>query len=146
MKDISMGDNEIDDFLCQGRILTLATRGDRLHVVPIWYVYENGKIYVQTGANSTKVRDIRKNSEVAMCVDVGEFYYDLKNVRMRGIARILEDSELARSIAEKIQVKYLGSTSHPQAKEYLSNRSSHAVIEMKIVKRYSEDYSRLLNT
>ncbi|MGH2639697.1 MAG: pyridoxamine 5'-phosphate oxidase family protein [Rhabdochlamydiaceae bacterium] len=138
-----MSKDQEQDFLYQGRILRLATSGSTLHLVPIWYVYQNGKIYVHTGAGSIKVKDINENSEVAMCVDVGEFYYDLKNVKMLGRARILRDEGLARAIAENILVKYLGSSSHPQAKKYLSNKSKNVVIEIEILKTYSEDYSQM---
>ncbi len=142
VKDISMSGDQLEGFLFQGRILRLASKGSEdLHVVPIWYLYENGKIYIQTAANSLKVKDMKGNSEVAMCVDVGDFYYDLKNVRMLGRGTILKDRVLTKSIAEKIQVKYLGSTSHPQAKEYLS--ADQVVVEIEILKKYSEDYSRL---
>jgi len=132
-----------EDFLCQGRILRLATQGDALHLVPIWYIYENNKIYIHTGAISIKVKDIKKNNKVAMCVDVGEYFYDLKNVKMRGVARILDDKDLARRIAERILVKYLGSSTHPQAKEYLSGEFPHVVVEIEITKMASEDYSVL---
>ena len=145
--DISMSKDQEEDFLYQGRILRLGTKaGDNgsLHVVPIFYIYENSKIYIHTGPNSLKVRDIKKNSNVAMCVDVGEFYYDLKNIKMRGRARIVQDEDLAKNIAEKIQVKYLGSVSHPQAREYLAP-SNYAVVEIDILKRYSEDFSRLIS-
>jgi nitroimidazol reductase NimA-like FMN-containing flavoprotein (pyridoxamine 5'-phosphate oxidase superfamily) len=143
LEDIGMSKPQRQDFLFQGRILHLATKGDVLHLVPIWYVFEDGRIYISTNTDSKKVSDIRKNNKVAMCVDVGEYYYDLKNVKMSGVARILEDRNLARQIAEKIMVKYLGSSTHPQAIEYLSGKIPNVVIEIEISKIFSEDYSLL---
>jgi nitroimidazol reductase NimA-like FMN-containing flavoprotein (pyridoxamine 5'-phosphate oxidase superfamily) len=143
LQDIGMSKAKQEDFLFQGRILRIATKGNVLHLVPIWYVFENGRIYISTNTDSKKVKDIRKNNKVAMCVDVGEYYYDLKNVKMSGVARILENGDLAKRMAEKIMVKYLGSSTHPQATEYLSGRIPHVTIEIEITKIFSEDYSLL---
>lgn len=143
MVNISMSKKMEEEFLYGGRILRLATinQDGTPHVVPIWYLYENGKIYIHTEASSIKVRNIRRNNNVAMCVDVGEFYYDLKNVILRGKARIPKDEELATRTAEKIQVKYFGSCSHPQAREYLSKKANNIVIEIEPKRRSSQDYS-----
>jgi len=146
MVDISMSKKAEEDFLFAGRILRLATisKDGSPHVVPIWYLYENGKIYIHTEANSVKARNIQRNNSVAMCVDIGEFYYDLKNIILKGKAKILEDEDLATRIAEKIQVKYFGSCSHPQASEYLSKKANNVVIEIgPSKKRRSQDYSLL---
>ena len=146
MVDISMSKMVEEDFLYAGRILRLATinKDGTPHIVPIWYLYENGKIYIHTEASSVKARNIQRNNNVAMCVDVGKFYYDLKNVILQGKAKILEDKNPATRIAEKIQVKYFGSCSHPQAREYLSKKANNIVIEIEpSKKRHSQDYSLL---
>jgi len=143
MVNISMSKKVEEEFLYGGRILRLATvnQDGTPHVVPIWYLYENGKIYIHTEVSSIKARNIRRNNNVAMCVDVGEFYYDLKNVILRGKARILKDEELTARMAEKIQVKYFGSCSHPQAREYLSKKANNIVIEIEPKRRSSQNYS-----
>ena len=138
-----MSEVQRENFLCQGRILRLATFGESIHVVPIWYVYEGRKVYIFTRADSIKVRDIEKNNKVAMCVDVGESYHDLKNVKMSGIAHVLADKDLGRQIAEKIMVKYLGSSTHPTSEKYLSEEFPWVVVEIEIIKSSSEDYGLL---
>ena len=142
-----MSSREEEDFLYSGRILRLASikKDGTPHIVPVWYLYENGKIYLWTDAASIKVKNIRRNNTVAMCVDVGEAYYDLKNVIMKGKCKVLKDESLAMRIEEKFCTKYFGSSSHPQAKEYLSKEANHLVIEIEPSKKWhSEDFSRLL--
>jgi hypothetical protein len=79
---------------------------------------------------------------VAICVDVGRDYYDLKNVVMRCRRRIMKNRGLARRIKEKIMVKYLGSLDHPVAKQIMG--FDGCVVEFTpIGKKFSQDYSKL---
>jgi len=67
-----MDENEINDFLTEGtRTGKLATvREDgRLHVAPIWFVWNEGKIIFGTGDSSIKAQNIRHNPQVSISVD-----------------------------------------------------------------------------
>jgi general stress protein 26 len=144
MSKLAMSNRQIEDFLMAGRVMRLATISESgwPHVVPIWYLYENSRLYIETGADSVKVRNIRRNPHVAICVDVGRDYYDLKNVVMRCRGRIMKNRGLARRIKEKIMVKYLGSLDHPVAKEIMG--FDGCVVEFTpIGKKFSQDYSKL---
>jgi len=139
-----MDDRQIEKFLMTGRIMRLATVSEdgSPHIVPIWYLYENSRLYIETSADSVKVRNIKHNPNVAVCVDIGRDYYDVKNVIMRCKARIIKSKALARRIKEKIWVKYLGSLDHPVAKELMGFEG--CVVELTPVgKKISQDYSKL---
>jgi PPOX class probable F420-dependent enzyme len=41
------------------------------HLVPIWFVWVAGKIYVCTGADSVKVRNLRQNPQVSIALEDG---------------------------------------------------------------------------
>jgi len=110
------------------------------HIVPIWYVYEKGKFYLSTGPQSRKVQNIRANSEVAYCVDVGEAFYDLKAVVGKGTARILAEKKFGDEIGRKVLLKYLGDLNSPAAKQLAS--MEHVVIEITPTTRTSWDYSK----
>jgi len=67
-----MNETEIIDFLTEGtRTGKLATvREDgRPHVVPIWFVWNEGKIIFGTGDSSIKAKNIKCNPQVSICVD-----------------------------------------------------------------------------
>jgi len=67
-----MNENEIIDFLMEGtRTGKLATvREDgHPHVVPIWFVWNDGKIIFGTMDSSIKAKNIRRNPQVSICVD-----------------------------------------------------------------------------
>ena len=41
------------------------------HLVPIWFVWVAGKIYLCTGADSVKVRNLTQNPQVAIALEDG---------------------------------------------------------------------------
>ena len=136
-----MSEQEIDEFLKNGRMLKIASvRNNRPHVTPIWYVYQNGKFYVSTSSKTRKVKNLKRNKNVAFSLDVGEAFADVKAVVGSGIARIVTDPKLARDIDAKIKIKYLGSTEHPIAKKLAE--LDDTVIEITPTATVSWDYSK----
>jgi len=135
-----MNKEEVANFLAKGRILKLATiQKKKPHLIPIWYLYEDGKLFFCTSRTSKKIKNIENNNKISACVDIGEWFYDLKYVTVEGKARILRQGD-AKDIAEKIMVKYLGSIDDPNAKEYL-NDPNIIMVEITPTKILSEDYT-----
>lgn len=56
------------------------------HVVPVFFTYDDGKVYVQTGRKSVKVRNVSRNSNASVAVYSGE-----EAVIIRGKASIFSD-------------------------------------------------------
>jgi general stress protein 26 len=141
-QSMGMSEQESSFFLSKGRIVRVSSVGPdgSPHVAPVWYVYENGKLYLFTGPNSRKARNIRENSKIAFCVDVGEAFYDLKAVVGKGAARILTDKKFNDEIGKKILLKYLGDLNSPAAKQ-LTNMEQ-VVIEITPTTKTSWDYSK----
>lgn len=73
--------------------------GNKPHVVPIFFTYNNGKVYVQTDRKSVKVSNPRKNPSVAVAV-----YRDNDAVIIRGKRRIIENKdEFVKRTQERIR-------------------------------------------
>ena len=66
---------------------------------PVWYYFDNGRIYFETGKNSKKVRNIRKRNNIYFCIDETNPPY--KGVRGKGTAVISEDISINVPIAER---------------------------------------------
>lgn len=47
-------------------ISTTKTSGSP-HIVPIWFVYHNGKIYFETDKTTVKFKNIQRNNKIAIC-------------------------------------------------------------------------------
>lgn len=58
----------------------------RPHIVPVFFTYDEGKVYVQTDRRSVKVRNLARNGNVAVAVYRGE-----EAVILRGKGKIIAD-------------------------------------------------------
>jgi general stress protein 26 len=114
----AMNEQEVINFLQSKLNLQLATideNGDP-NIQPVWFDYEKDseKLHIMTSKMSNKVRNIRSISNVYFSIDDENFPY--KGVKGKAIARIIEDHQKVVSMAEKINIKYLGTLEHPLAK------------------------------
>jgi nitroimidazol reductase NimA-like FMN-containing flavoprotein (pyridoxamine 5'-phosphate oxidase superfamily) len=66
--------NEVQSFMDKERLASLATVNQRggPHVVPVFFTYKDGKVYVQSDRKSVKVRNLSGNRCVAVAVYTGE--------------------------------------------------------------------------
>jgi general stress protein 26 len=113
-----MNEQEVINFLQSKLNLQLATideNGDP-NIQPVWFDYEKDseKLHVMTSKMSNKVRNIRRKPNVYFSIDDENFLY--KGVKGKATARIIENHQKVVSMAEKINIKYLGTLEHPLAK------------------------------
>jgi nitroimidazol reductase NimA-like FMN-containing flavoprotein (pyridoxamine 5'-phosphate oxidase superfamily) len=144
---VQLTENEIIEFLSGSKLnLHLGTidEDNYPNVHPTWFLYDGSKdvILVETGKHSKKTKNLQQNDKVYFCVDDGNPPY--KGVRGKANVQILSEPNTNFPIAEKIMLKYLGSTDHPMAKTLLQNvrdRNS-VVLEIKPLYYSTWDYSR----
>lgn len=90
-----------DGFLAEQKVLRLATvSGDGTpHVVPVWFMYRDGIIYVGTNTRTAKAKNVSRTGRVAFCVDEG-IRSPLYGVMVQGRARLItgDIGGLARDI------------------------------------------------
>lgn len=121
-----MTEEEVDKFLQNKLNLQLATIdevGDP-NIQPVWFDYEkySNKLYVMTPKTSKKVQNIRNKPNVYFSID--DETWPPKGVKGKGTVSVIEDSTRVIPMAEKINLKYLGTLDHPLAKmllEYARN-------------------------
>jgi uncharacterized protein len=79
-----------------GRYLSVTSfkRDGTAVATPVWFVQENGRLLVETDADSYKVKRIRRNPSVrvAVCSATGRLRGDMVSAR----AELLPDSEVSR--------------------------------------------------
>lgn len=82
--------SEVFHFMNRERLASFATVDplNRPHVVPVFFTYDKGRLYVQSDRNSMKVRNLRKNDNVAVAVYRGE-----EAVIIGGKAKIIDDEK-----------------------------------------------------
>ncbi|MGI0066407.1 MAG: pyridoxamine 5'-phosphate oxidase family protein [Nitrosotalea sp.] len=110
-----------EKFLKSQKILHLATidsSGDP-HIVPVWYMYANGKFYVGTNTNTRKAKNIKKNFKVSFCVDMGIRSPEIVGVMGIGRARLILETNMVESLAKKILLRYFSSLKNKSAQQLL---------------------------
>ena len=106
-----MTNDEIRDFLLRGTYtgkLGTINKDGTPHVVPIWYtVDKQDNVIFNTGSESVKAENIRRNNRVRLCVDDQTPLFSF--VIIDGIAQIErnESSEIYKW-AKIIEARYMG--------------------------------------
>jgi len=70
------------------------------HVVAMNYFARDGAFYMTSYAKAQKVVNIRRNPKVALMVEAGDEYPELRGVMIRGRCEILEDESSVRAAFE----------------------------------------------
>jgi Pyridoxamine 5'-phosphate oxidase len=101
-------EQETKDILMTGTLMIhLGTVDEKGHanIHPAWYYYDpsNNKLYVQTGKQSRKTYNLRKNETIYFCIDDQNPPY--KGVRGKGSVKIHEDVNFNVPIVEKMHYR-----------------------------------------
>lgn len=110
--------DERDAFLAIKQDCYLSTdRGDGWwHTTPLWYVWEDGRIYHTLGASRRHLKNMRRNPKVTFCADVDPrltqgLAAGTKCVVAFGEAELTEvedDEDFVREMTETIMLRYIG--------------------------------------
>ena len=92
---------------------TVGKNGDPF-IHPVWFLYENEKLYVETSKTSKKVQNIQHKNMVYFCIDDENLPY--RGVRGKALVKISTDVEDNIPIAERIMIKYTGNLENKVAK------------------------------
>jgi PPOX class probable F420-dependent enzyme len=96
---IRMTDAELRAFLDEQRIVQVATVGPsgRPHLVPLWYVVEEGEgdpvLRGWTFAKSQKAKNLERDPRATISIDDGVQYQDLRGAMMECDVEVVRDPE-----------------------------------------------------
>ena len=102
---------EAQEFLARPLLARLATasRDGQPHVVPVWFMWEDGFIWVSSFRSTKKISDLEKNPKCAIVIDVEQAEKQMAAVAIEGTAELLNTPiEETRARIERIYAKYLG--------------------------------------
>ena len=116
-KDITMSPDEVRAFLEQGQTLQVASlhRDGRPHLVPMWYVVEDGKVVFRSFTRSQKIVNLRRDPRLSVLVERGEAYAELQGVMIEGLARLVDDPPYVLALYGKMAAKYAMVGPEPKA-------------------------------
>jgi PPOX class probable F420-dependent enzyme len=106
-----------------GKLATTMKDGSP-HVTPIWYMLEDGKVFVNTTTDRVKYFNIRRDNRVCFLVDDGYPY-----VILFGRARIAEERDGKKDI-ETLAIRYTGEQAGRKAARERYWKQPRATIEI----------------
>jgi PPOX class probable F420-dependent enzyme len=104
-----MTPDEIEEFLTRGtrtaKLATTSANGSP-HVMPVWFIVEDGVIIFNTGKDTVKGRNLSRDPRVSLVVDdeAPPFAF----IHMRGRAQLSEDPAEVLRTATLIGGRYMG--------------------------------------
>jgi len=83
---IAMSPAELDEFLAGERTCRMATVGSagEPHVTPLWFVWDGSSLWLNSLVRSQRWADVAARPEVAVAVDAGTAFDELRGVELTG--------------------------------------------------------------
>jgi hypothetical protein len=120
-KGIAMSEEERNSFLGAARTCRMATVGKdgHPHVTPLWFVWDASAIWISSIVRSQRWINVNNDRRVAIVVDAGESYDDLRGVEITGRAELVGEVPRAGAPLDALDVpeqlyatKYAGGQIH----------------------------------
>ncbi len=87
-----MAPAELDEFLGAAHTCRVATMSpDGPHNTPLWFAWDGQALWLYSIVRSQRWVDLQRDPRVAVIVDAGEQYAELRGVEIRGRARVVGD-------------------------------------------------------
>jgi len=119
-EQLRLTDEELDGLLDRERTLRVATVSPDgwPHVVPLWFVWRDGAVWINNLRRSRRSRDVRAGSKVALCVDTGVDYADLRGAVLYGRFESARDEAALQEVKSVFAQKYWNRPSIPDLKSH----------------------------
>ena len=105
---ITMSDEELDGFLAEQRIVTVATLGPkgRPHLMPLWYVPDGTTLEGWTFARSQKAKNLERDPHATLQVEAGEAYEELRGAMLECDVALEHETPLVTDIGLRLFTRY----------------------------------------
>lgn len=131
--------DELEELLANTRTLRAGTVSPDgwPHVAPLWFVWRDGQVWINSLRRSRRTRDVKAGSPVALCVDDGIEYAELRGVVLYGtFEEVPEDDAELPEVRRAFGRKYFGGYEIPMVK-------SHQWLRMKPERMASWDFKKI---
>jgi PPOX class probable F420-dependent enzyme len=143
---IRMSDAEVQAFLDEERTVVCATNGrDGFpHLMPLWYVVRDGRIWAWTFAKSQKVRNLERDARATLQVEAGTEYHLLRGVMFECDVTVHRDIEAVRPLGLEIFTRYGGGEPNDEVRAMVAQQAAKRVgLEFVERSRSSWDHRKL---
>ncbi|NCF63910.1 MAG: TIGR03618 family F420-dependent PPOX class oxidoreductase [Gammaproteobacteria bacterium] len=142
IQQADMSQAQVDEFLQAPRIAVFGTvrAQGAPQLTPVWYLYENGQVFVSLSINSAKYRNLTRDPRVCICIAAP--HPDARAVMIHGQAELIpEQSAWSDDIHWRITRRYY--SSDDEAQEFLDSfpAEESALVSVTPAKVMAEDWN-----
>jgi PPOX class probable F420-dependent enzyme len=136
---IRMSDSEVLGLLEECRSLQVATlnRDGSPHLTTLWFAVVDGAIVFETFTKSQKIRNLERDPRIAVLVEAGTEYGELRGVSINATAELVKDPERVHELAYQVMRRHSPGVPEEQlralARQMARKRSAVVVRPEKVV-------------
>jgi hypothetical protein len=126
---IRMSDEEVDLFLEEQRTVICATNGRDgwPHLMPLWYVVRDGRLWSWTYAKSQKTRNLERDARATVQVEAGVQYDQLRGVMFECEVALHREPEDVAGLGMEIFARYTGADLGDDVREMVHKQAPKRV-------------------
>jgi PPOX class probable F420-dependent enzyme len=146
---IRMNEEEVLAFLDDQRTVVCATNGreGRPHLMPLWYVVRDGRLWSWTYAKSQKVRNLERDPRATLQVEAGVEYEVLRGVMLETDVTIHRETDDVAALGVEIFTRYTGGELADDVREMvLAQATKRVAMEFVERTRVTWDHRKLGGT
>src|SRR5436853_6568959 len=135
-RQIQLSPDELAAFFRERKKAALATIGKDgfPHVVAMNYFARDGAFYMTSYGKAQKVVNVRRNPKVALMMESGDTYAELRGVMIRGHCEILEDERAVKAAFEgRVEAQSNPSPVQPGAQASAPKRVVLKIVPEKVI-------------
>jgi PPOX class probable F420-dependent enzyme len=148
---IKLSEDERAELLESERVVQVATHGPRgwPHVMPLWYVPRDGRVWAWTYAKSQKVRNLERDPRATLLIETGTEYSELRGIQIEANAVLHRDFDTVFAFAKELTVRYaegIDSVEGDAAEALKAQAPKRVAIEFEAVRTATWDHRKLGGT
>jgi general stress protein 26 len=126
---IRMTEEEVGTFLDEQRTVICATNGREgwPHLMPLWYVVRDGRLWSWTYAKSQKTRNLERDSRATVQVEAGTDYDQLRGVMFECEVTLHRDVDDIAALGLEIFARYTGADLGDDVREMVHKQAPKRV-------------------
>ncbi|MBN1875344.1 MAG: PPOX class F420-dependent oxidoreductase [Anaerolineae bacterium] len=109
------------------------------HLSPVWYLYEEGRLYIIIAANTAKYRNLQRDPRICVCIDGG--HPDYRTVTLYGTAMLQADTPKVTEIRWRIIRRYYENEADARRYADSTRDQPHVLVTIIPEKIISQDFN-----
>jgi PPOX class probable F420-dependent enzyme len=144
-RKIMMTPGELDDFLTSQRTCRVATvsTGGAPHVSALWFAWDGVSLWLYSVVRSKRWADLRRDPRVAVVVDSGEEYDQLRGVELSGTVEFVGEAPRIGELCAELDVPEILFARKNFGLEEMPHDGRHAWVRLTPEKIVSWDFRKL---